>query len=444
VPETVIVASFLSLLQVFSRCFTSPSLQTFQVLASGWVHTLGRHTVTATVRSANAVGWKHISSFHRFFSKARWATDQVGLVVVRLVDALVDKSEPLVVPIDDTLGRHTGKQIAAASMHRDPLLSTGKLVYFHWGHLWVVAGINLRAFGKTWCLPVLFRLYRGKKRCLAEKRTYRKTTQLAAELIALLAGTLPHRQIMVVGDAAYTNHATMKRRPANVTLIGRCRLDAALYRPAPVRRAKQMGRPRVRGARLPSPGALAERTKTRWQRVQVQVYGELVRVRVLVIDALWYVAAGSELVRLVVVRDFPGHDKDDVFVCTDPSLDTKPIIETFSNRWALEVTFQETKGKLGLEDPQNRTERAVERTAPLALWLYTLVVIWYVGVGNRLRVAKTQMLPWYRQKAGPAFSDMLATLRRASWAERLVNPCAANPTLRKALAPLLHYLEAAA
>jgi hypothetical protein len=443
VPETVIVASFLSLLQVFSRCFTSPSLQTFQVLASGWVHTLGRHTVTATVRSANAVGWKHISSFHRFFSQARWGTDQVGLVVVRLVDALVEKSEPLVVPVDDTLGRHTGKAIAAASMHRDPLLSTGKLVYFHWGHLWVVAGINLRAWGKTWCLPVLFRLYRGKKRCLAEKRTYRKTTELAAELIALLAGTLPHRQIRVVGDAAYTNHATMKRRPPNVTLIGRCRLDAALYRPAPARHAKQMGRPRVRGARLPSPGALAARAKTRWQRVHVQVYGELVRVRVLVIDALWYVAAGPELVRLVVVRDFPGHEKDDVFVCTDPALDPKPIIETFSNRWALEVTFQETKGKLGLEDPQNRTERAVERTAPLALWLYTLVVIWYVRVGNRLRVAKTKTLPWYRQKAAPAFSDMLATLRRASWAERLVNPCAANPTLRKAIAPLLHYLDAA-
>jgi hypothetical protein len=444
VPDTVIVASFLSLLQVFSPCFTRPSFQTFQVLGSGWVHTLGRHTVTATVRSANAVGWKHISSFHRFFSQARWVTDEVGLVIARLVDALVEKSKPLVVPVDDTLGRHTGKKIAGASMHRDPLLSTGKLVFFHWGHLWVVLGINVHAFGKTWCLPVLFRLYRGKKVCLAQKRKYRKTTELAAELIALLAKSLPHRKIMVVGDAAYTNHATMKRRPANVTLIGRCRLDAALYALPPARDPKHRGRPRLRGARLASPGARADAKKTPWRRVEVTVYGKTVRVRVLVIDALWYVAAGSELMRLVVVRDYPGHDKDDVFVSTNPSLDANTIVETFSNRWALEVTFQETKGKLGLEDPQNRTERAVERTAPLALWLYTLVVIWYVGIGTRLRVARTKTLPWYPHKVAPAFSDMIATLRRASWAERLLDPCSANPTLRKTIAPLLHYLDAAA
>jgi hypothetical protein len=40
------------------------------------------------------------------------------------------------------------------------------------------------------------------------------------------------------------------------------------------------------------------------------------------------------------------------------------------------VTFHEAKGKLGFEDPQNRTEFAVERTAPIAFWLYSLIVIW--------------------------------------------------------------------
>jgi hypothetical protein len=91
-----------------------------------------------------------------------------------------------------------------------------------------------------------------------------------------------------------------------------------------------------------------------------------VTLRVRVIDAPWYVAAGSEVVRLVLVRDFPGHEKDDVFVSTDPTLSPQHIIESFYKGWSLEVTFHEAKGKLGFEDPQNRTERAVERTAPLA------------------------------------------------------------------------------
>jgi hypothetical protein len=439
--DPCIVPSFVALLQAFQPCFTAPSFTSFVWLTSGWVLNLRRHTVTETVRAAQAIGTKHISSFHRFFSRGRWVTDEVGLVLVRLVvSVLLDPAQPLVVPIDDTLGRHTGKKIAAASMHRDPLLSTGKRPFFHWGHVWVVLSINVYAFDKTWALPVLVRLYRSKKRCARDKCPFRKTTELARDMVVLLAKTLPDRRIVVVGDAAYTNGSLMKRRPANVHLIGRSRPDAALYAPAPRHRGR--GRPRVRGARVRSPAARAARKDARWQRVEVTVYGKTTTLRVLVIDALWYVAAGSELVRLLVVRGFPGHDKDDVFVSTDPVLHPKTIIETFSERWPLEVTFHEAKGKLGFEDPQNRAEHAVERTAPMALWLYSLVVIWYLRTGQHLRAARIGAMPWYQSKAAPAFSDMLATLRRSSWLERLSVPCANVPTLRKRIRPILEYAAA--
>jgi hypothetical protein len=438
--DVSIVASFVHLLQALEPCFTAPSLRTFVTLMAGWSLATGRHTVTGVVRAANAVGWKHIRSFHRFFSEGRWVPDQLGLILVRLVvDRCLKPGEALVVPVDDTLGRHTGKKIAAASMHRDPLLSTGRRPFFHWGHLWVVVSIAVPAFGKTWALPVLFRLYRGKKRCKAEKRAYRKCPELAAELIKVLADALADRCIVVLGDAAYTNGSIIRGRPHNVTVIGRCRLDAALYAPAPARRPGQMGRPRVRGKRLPSPEKQVG--KARWKTVEVTVYRRTVKVRVVVIDALWYVAARSELVRLVVVRDFPGHERDDVFVCTDPRIEAEAIIETFARRWSLEHTFHECKGKLGFEDPQNRTERAVERTAPMALWLHTLIVLWYLDVGRHSRAARQPSLPWY-SKAAPTFSDMLATLRRASWAERLSVPCASVQTLRKLMRPLVEALAA--
>ena len=437
--DPCIVPSFAQLLQAFQPCFTAPSFTSFVWLAAGWVLNLRRHTVTETVRAAQAIGTKHISSFHRFFSRGQWVTDEVGLVLVRLVvSLLLDPKQPLVVPIDDTLGRHTGKKIAAASMHRDPLLSTGKRPFFHWGHVWVVLSINVYAFDKTWALPVLVRLYRSKKRCARDKCPFRKTTELARDMVVLLAKTLPERRIVVVGDAAYTNGSLMKRRPANVHLIGRSRPDAALYAPAP--RYRGRGRPRVRGRRVRSPGARAGRKDARWQRVQVTVYGKTVTVRVLVIDA--HVAAGSGLVRLVVVRGFPGHEKDDVFVSTDPRVNPKIIIETYSERWPLEVTFHEAKGKLGFEDPQNRTEFAVERTAPMALWLYSLIVIWYLRSGQYSRAARLPAMPWYQNKAVPAFSDMLATLRRSSWLERLSVPCANVPTLRKRIRPILEYAAA--
>jgi len=210
---------------------------------------------------------------------------------------------------------------------------------------------------------------------------------------------------LVVGDSAYTNGSIIRGRPKNVTVVGRSRLDARLYAPPPPRHPGQMGRPRVRGASLPSPAK--QIATARWKRIEITVYGRTVKVRVHLIDALWYVATRSEVVRLAVVRDFPGHERDDVFVSTDPSMDAKAIIETFAQRWSLEHTFHECKGKLGFEDPQNRKDHAVERTAPMALSLHTLT-----------------------------------TLRRASWSERLSIPCANVQTLRKRMRPLIEALAA--
>ena len=129
---------------------------------------------------------------------------------------------------------------------------------------------------------------------------------------------------------------------------------------------------------------------------------------------------------------------------TDPILSPRTIIEAFARRWSLEVTFHETKGKLGFEDPQNRTERAVERTAPFAFIAYTLVFVWYALYGHRSPAAKLLPVPWYTHKTGVTFSDMLATLRRASWRERLFDPAATTADLRKSLRPLVDYVASAA
>ena len=125
-PDALIVPTFVSLLQAFSGCFTSPSFESFVTLMTGWVLDLRRHTVTEVVRAAGAVGHKHISSYHRFFSRARWTTDAVGLKLTALVIERLAASGVIRLVVDDTLGRHTGKCLAAASVHRDPLLSTGR------------------------------------------------------------------------------------------------------------------------------------------------------------------------------------------------------------------------------------------------------------------------------------------------------------------------------
>jgi hypothetical protein len=115
-------------------------------------------------------------------------------------------------------------------------------------------------------------------------------------------------------------------------------------------------------------------------------------------------------------------------------------------RWSSEVQESLAEGGKRLQDvgdgSENRAEFAVERTAPMAFWLYSLIVIWYLRCGQHLRAARLPAMPWYQGKAALACTDMLAALRRSSWFERLSVPCANVPTLRKRIRPILEYAAA--
>ena len=302
-PDPFLAPSFVPLVVAFADCFTAPSFETFQHLVAGWVVCLGRHTVTGVLRAAGAIGprYKHHSCFHRFFSVAVWSIDEVSLKLIGLVlKQLVAEHEVIVAAMDDTLGHHTGKHIRAASMHRDELLSTRTKVVWHWGHVWVVLAIvvHVPLCQKHFALPVLWRLYRSKKLCKKEGRTFLKKTEMAAEMVRTLAAAVPARQIVVLADSAYANSSVIKLLPPRVEFVGRSRLDAALY--AQPRRNRR-GRPRIKGERLPSPGARAKSSRG-WRRLRATIYGKKATIEVKVFDALWYVVAGGRLMRFVLIR----------------------------------------------------------------------------------------------------------------------------------------------
>ena len=72
----------------------------------------------------------------------------------------------------------------------------------------------------------------------------------------------------------------------------------------------------------------------------------------------------------------------------------------------------DSKQHLGFEEPQGWTRRSVERTAPLAMLLYSLIVLWFAREGHRSW--RPLNCRWYTSKTQPSFADMLRTLRRLS------------------------------
>jgi hypothetical protein len=450
-----------ALVQQFSSCFTKPSFETFRVMVAGWLLGHGRRTVTHVLLAGDGLSHKTFSCYHRFFSQARWSVDQVGRVVLQLVLKCIASDAPLVVAVDDTLNRKTGKRIWAAGMHHDPLRSTARRAAFAFGHNWVVLSVQLRlpfAPDTIWSLPILMRLYRrkhkprkpgrprGERKAIGQATSaqYRTRPQLARDMIALMASWLGGRTMHVVGDSEYAGKSISRHLPDHVHLTSRMVINAALYALPPKRRQGQRGAPRKKGQRLASPAELAKSRRSRWTTITATLYGKRLRVRHKTCVALWYNSAGAQPLRIVVVRDPAGRRRDDCFFTTDLDLSPKAILELFAMRWPLEVTFYNTKQCLGLEDPQNRTPKAVQRTAPLALYLYTLTILWFAEHGCFNLAAYRKAHPWYRQKQMPSFADILTCLRTTSLHESLSDAPGHTAASKKILLALLEPLERAA
>ena len=133
-------------------------------------------------------------------------------------------------------------------------------------------------------------------------------------------------EIVAVADRAYASLKLLDRcrKLSNpITFITRLRLDAALYEPAPPRRPGQIGRPRIKGERLPNLSEVAEDPATAWKPTKIaNWYGSGERtVEIASETAVWYSTGLFAVpVRWVLIRDPEGEFKTQALLCTDLEL----------------------------------------------------------------------------------------------------------------------------
>jgi SRSO17 transposase len=424
------VPSFAALLQELNVIMTAPTFQNFLVIAYGWVFAR-RRTVTAMIQAAGAVGTKHHSVFHRFFAAARWSLDEFGLATLGLIQPWL--GETIYVALDDTLSRKSGRRMFGAGMHHDPLISSRKLAVLNWGHSWVVLGVLVKLpfrDDRRFCLPILFRLYLNKTAAERGRRVYRTRPELAVEMLRVVTAHQDTLHFHLLADSLYGGKSVLGELPANWDFTSRLHLDARLYGAPPTRTPGTRGRPRKRGKRLASPRQMLE---GRARRRTLHLYGRHEQVRLADVQARWEADPARPL-RVVAVGSLTTHGRLQAFYSTVHDAAPEQVLAWYAQRWAIEQTFQETKGYLGFEQPQGWTRRAVERTAPLAMLLYSLIVIWFAHHGHRQWQAPDR--PWYRSKRGPAFIDMLETLRRETLRNGIISLGLRGPGSRKIIRTL--------
>ncbi len=412
-------ADIVALLAPFAPLFSRPVWRHVQVLLVGAILAPGRRMVSSVLRTVGLDRLPQFQRYHRVLNRAAWSSLAASRILLGLLVVTFAPSGPLVIGIDETIERRRGRKIAAAGIYRDPVRSShGHFVKVR-GLRWICLHllVPIPWAGHVWALPFLTALAPSERYCHQRHRRYKPLTLWARQLIWLVHRWQPDRRLVMVGDRAYAALDLLAAVRSAATVVARLRLDAHLCAPAPVRLPRQTGRPRLVGTRLPNLTTYANDPATPWTTCTVaRWYGERDRpIQLLSATAVWYHTGLPPVpIRWVLIRDPWGKFATQAVLSTDLAADPLQIVGWFILRWQLEVTFREVRAHLGVETQRQWSDRAIARTTPALLGLFSLVTL--LAHAQMPARAPIRQSAWYC-KPLPTFADALALVRRQLWTE---------------------------
>jgi len=364
--------------QHFSRLFTSSTWRHVQVLLIGAILCQGARRVSTILRVMGLLQVRRFEKYHRDLNRAKWNSVTGSKILMGLLLQRLPSNYPLLI-------------------------------------------VPLPWCQRPWALPFMTILAPSKKSNEARGRKHKTSIDWTMIAVRVISRWLK-RSFILIGDGGFACirlvHACKKKK---VVLVSRLRRDAALY-DLPLSPIKgQLGRHREKGVRVTPLKMLAADLSQDWQETEVTWYGnEKKSVRMMSGINLWYSAGEKPLfIRWVLVIQ-PAADQADAFFSTDLNAAPDHIINHFVLRWNVEVTFEESRAHLGIETQRQWSDKAIARTTPCLMALFSLVCLFTI------EMMKNQALPilstaWYNKKSDATFSDIMAYVRRSIWAKKYFN-----------------------
>jgi hypothetical protein len=280
--------------------------------------------------------------------------------------------------------------------------------------------------GRIMALPFLTILAPSERFYADRLRAPKTLIDWARQAILQISRWLPGRTIVLVADSAFAVVDLLAAVRRHACVVTRLRLDANLFAPPPPKKPGR-GRPPIRGRKLPKLASFLNDPGTVWQRHTVPLWYSQVNRTIEFTSgtALWYRGGIQPVpIRWVLVRDPKGTLVPQAFLCTNTQAEPTAILGWFIMRWQVEVTFEETRARLGVETQRQWSDLAILRTTPALLGAFSIVCLWahdsYSATGLIPRAAA-----WYH-KPVPTFSDAIAQARRQIWQHQ--NTCSSRQT----------------
>jgi len=407
---------------------------------------LGRHTVTGLLTTCGAQ-FRDWTSSYRLFSHERLPAPTIFSVVRRAVVDALPAQAPVRACLDDSLLRRSGLHTPGVGWRRDPLGPPFQTNFVRAQRFLQISLALPSGDGSSRLIPVAFRhvptpVKPGKKATPAQQQAYRAQARAArlgqraraqiGELRAALDADPPSaaRHLLVAFDGGYTNGTVLKHLPPNTTALGRLRQDAhLLFRPDPAPQ-KARGRRLRYGPPAPTP----EQVRTDdspWETLTLRQNGSAHPLRYKRRTGLMWRAAGAhQVLQLIVIAPLAYrlrkgskllYRQPAFLLCTDPDLDPQGVIESYVQRWDMEVNFREEKTLLGVGQAQVRDPRSVESAPALTVAAYALLLL---ATQRAFADSRQALLPrpkWIHPSPGARISTQQAIhqLRAEVWGRGL-------------------------
>ena len=281
---------------------------------------------------------------------------------------------------------------------RDPL--TGKNIR---GHQFVTATIRFRGY----TIPFGIRLYIKKEDCRSLGCTFKKTTQLAAELIGELE---PPQDVnaRVLFDSYYLCHVVVKEcRRKNFRFLSTLKSNRNLFK---------------NGRKLKA-GKYGINTFADNKKKTFSIRKSDCNVKYTYVDAGWMNV--GKIGKLHVVFSRKKTDPKILGIVTDdPNLSACQIIEAYDDRWSIEVFFKDTKQLLGLGQYQNVSLEAAVTHLHLVCFAYALLT--HIAIkgegakGKRKAVANMSTSELQNELRRIVWDDLTAYLKQFSSGDEIV------------------------
>jgi hypothetical protein len=406
----------------------------------------GRHTITGLLRCQNRTRQDWTADY-RLYAEGRVDTGKVFDRLRSEVEQCASPDQPLVVAMDDSILRKTGRRIFGSGYRRDPL-SPPFHVNFVRGLriLQVSAALRQGEQGAARMIPIDFQHAAlpakphkqappEQQAAYVQERAKRNINLVGRARLAQLrqqmdAGGSAQRRLIATIDGRFTNSTVLSQVPERTVLIGRVRKDSVFYDP-PTEQLPR-GRKRKYGRRVATPQELLKDQSVPWQKLKAFAAGETYEFGIKTLSPVYSAMnQAKQALRMVVIEPVGYrttqksrlHRREPAFlICTDPDLPLQELVQSYLWRWDIEVNFRDEKTLLGVGQAQVRSEAANQNAPGLAVAAYAMLLLASVKAYGAQGKPDTFQSPlWYPRKREQraTTNELINQLRYELWAGAL-------------------------